>query len=398
MRKLRLLILAVIIISLTGCWNYRELEDLAIVGGIGIDYDGDKFKLSVNVINAKKAATGPNAGSGSDETPTTVYEVTGHTIREALNRVVLESPQKLYIGHMNLLVISDAVAKKGIYDIADFFTRDVESRKVFPMIVVKNAKASDVLKIIEPIETQIASNIESGSEATASINSIISNRQFDEILMCLYQNGRHPTITAIEVLGLDKKGQSNDNLSTTEPKTFVKIIGSASFKKDKLVGYLDEKESLGYTMIRNKVKSMTVSFKCDDKGNYGNVVIDGLSNSMKVDIVKNKPVASINLTGSGALVEYNCDTNLKDEKNIDKVKKLVDQEIKKIIEASITKTQKELKSDVFGFGERVFKDHYPYWKKNGKKWDDIFSNMDYKIKSNIKIERIGSTNLPARSR
>ncbi|MFA5410063.1 MAG: Ger(x)C family spore germination protein, partial [Bacilli bacterium] len=346
MKWFKLIFLIVTVFILTGCWNYRELEDLAIVGAIGVDKGDNGYAISVEVLNAKKVASSTTSSSGSDETPSVVYEAEGKTIREALNRIILEAPKKLYIGHMNLLVISEAIAKDGLYSITDFFMRDVESRKIFPIVVVRNTKASVVLKTIKPLETVTSSNIEASLTATSSVSSIVSNRLFDEVLTSLYQEGRHPTVSAIEVVNPTEEGETNDNLSSTEAKTTVKIIGSSVFKNDKLVGYLNTEESLGYTIIRNKVESLTISFSCDSN-NYGNVVVDGLSTNLKVNIDKNKPVANINVTGGAALVEYNCKDDLTNESNIKKITSLVNAALKTIINNAINITQTKFSSDIF---------------------------------------------------
>lgn len=39
---LRLIAVAVLILPLGGCWNSRELNELAIVSGIGMDLVGDR--------------------------------------------------------------------------------------------------------------------------------------------------------------------------------------------------------------------------------------------------------------------------------------------------------------------------------------------------------------------
>lgn len=398
MKFIKLLLIFIAIMLLTGCWNYRELEDLAIVGAVGIDRNDKAYHVSIEVINPQTVASNSNSGAGMSETPTIVYESSGMTIREALNNIVLEAPYSLYLGHLNLLVISEPVAKHGIYDIIDFFMRDIEVRKIFPVVVVKNAKASDVLKILKPLETVTAVNIKSSLEAAASINSFMSNRVFDEILTCLYVEGRHPTISAIEVINFSEEGQTSENLDNTDSLVKVKITGSAILKQDKLVGYLDGKEGLAFTIIRNNVQSMTLSFPCDEKDNYATVVIDKITNDLKIDMSKNKPIAKINIKGTGALVEYNCKSDLNSQKDINQIKSMVVKELTTILETTVEKTQNELKSDVFGFGERIYKDHNSYWKKNKDNWDEKFSKMEYKIKTDIKIERTASIVESAKNR
>ena len=39
---------------LGGCYDYNQLNDLAIISGIGIDYENDEFKVTFEVISTKK--------------------------------------------------------------------------------------------------------------------------------------------------------------------------------------------------------------------------------------------------------------------------------------------------------------------------------------------------------
>ena len=251
---------------MTGCWNYRELEDLLIVSALGIDSNEDGFDISVEVINDKMVSGGEQSGgSSSEETQIVVYSSKAKTIREAIDKIILESPKRLYLGHMNLLVISEDIAKKGINEFLDYFMRDTEIRKTFFTTVVKNAKASDVLKILQPIENITAVNIQSSLEIANVYYGEFSNQTLEEIVRCLFTTGRNPTIAAIEVTGDVKKGSKNDNVSTTSPKTSIKVKGTAVFKGDKLVGYLNEKEAIYYAVVRDKIDTISLSFPCDKR-------------------------------------------------------------------------------------------------------------------------------------
>lgn len=44
----KIIILIITIFLLSGC-SYRELNDLAIISAIGIDYDNNEFKLTAQV-------------------------------------------------------------------------------------------------------------------------------------------------------------------------------------------------------------------------------------------------------------------------------------------------------------------------------------------------------------
>ena len=54
--KIKFLI-PILLILITGCYNYRELNQLAITTGIGIDKGEEKnYKVTVQVLNTKKTS------------------------------------------------------------------------------------------------------------------------------------------------------------------------------------------------------------------------------------------------------------------------------------------------------------------------------------------------------
>ena len=54
------LCLLLIIFMLTGCYNYRELNDLAITTAFGIDKDENGYKMTFQVVNTKKSSSQDN--------------------------------------------------------------------------------------------------------------------------------------------------------------------------------------------------------------------------------------------------------------------------------------------------------------------------------------------------
>ena len=60
MKKMSLYIALIIsIIFLTGCWDYSEIEDLAIASGMAIDIDEDGFYIiNVEIVDIKPTTTG----------------------------------------------------------------------------------------------------------------------------------------------------------------------------------------------------------------------------------------------------------------------------------------------------------------------------------------------------
>jgi spore germination protein KC len=390
MKKL-FFIIAPLILLVTGCWNYRELNEMAIVGALGIDYDEkkDMFIMTAQIFNAKKTSTNGSSSSG-EQSPITIYEKEGRTVHEALRNMIYDSPKKLYIGHLDIVIFGEAYVKKGFISGGDFLFRDNESRQDFNILMTKEGKASDVLKILTPLISVPSISVRKNILANAEHIGTSLELTYDSLLSDYYTQGIEPVIPIISIKGDKQKGESTEITKSSVPSTKLIINTIGLFKNDKYIGSLSEKESYGYNLIVGNVKGNVTSFKCDEKNNYTSIEITGTKSKIKGIVKKNKPTVEINIMVNGGISEYNCDLNLKLPKNIHKVEDMAKKHLEKIVKKTINTVQKKYNSDIFGFGEGFFSNNYKYWKKEGKKWDELFPNLEYKININVNLIKKGS--------
>ena len=156
MRKILLCIL--ILFSLTGCQNYRELNDLAIVSGVSIAKVGKNYELTVEVVNPKKEQD----ASSSKETEFVIYKNKSDSIQEAFRRMINEAPKKMYGAQIDILILDESIAKEELGSIIDFFARDPEIRSEFYVLVGRN---DSILEVITPLEKISSKNILQSLEA-----------------------------------------------------------------------------------------------------------------------------------------------------------------------------------------------------------------------------------------
>ena len=94
----KILISLIPLIFLTGCYNYRELNELAIVSAIEIDKIDDEFHVTTQIVNA----TNQNKAASTNQTAFIIYESTGKTLQEAFRNVIKQSSRKIYGMHLQL--------------------------------------------------------------------------------------------------------------------------------------------------------------------------------------------------------------------------------------------------------------------------------------------------------
>ncbi len=390
MKNLSLFLIVLILLSLlTGCWNRRELNELALVVAMSIDKAGDQYLISTQVVDPGEVST--SAKGGGSRAPVTTYSEKGKHLFEAVRRMTTVSPRKLYWSHLQMLVISEKVAREGMNNTLDFFTRDNEFRKDFYIVVSKDLPAQEILRNLTSIEKipahKMRSSLETSQKAWAPTVAI----QLDELIASLTSDGINPVLTGITIKGTVYKGQLVDNVQRIDAIARLKYQNIAVFKKDKLVGWLNEKESKGYNYIAGNVRSTVGHVSCGQKGKEIIVEIIRSKTKLKGKLVNGKPKIDILISSEANIGEVACHVDLTKPETIKKLEKNTDKITLDIIKTSIKKAKK-LGVDIFGFGEVIHREDPKAWKKLKKNWDQEFVQLPISIHANFKIRRTGAVN------
>lgn len=371
MKKFVLIIINLFILLISsGCYNYKEINDMAIVSSIGIDKDNknDKYIVSAQIMNSKES-------EDSEDSQITVYTKEGDTVHEALRNITLKSPRKLYGNHLSKIVLSEEVAKEGIDNILDIFNRITEVRNEFIITIVKEDKASDVLKVLTTTESIPAEYVKLSLKIADKTSGLTYATKLDEFISLYLKKGIDPVVPVLKIDKKEKKGTTINNITTTNPISKIVIEDLAVTNKGKLETYLKNEEVIGYNFLRNQIQKMIIPVKCDDENNYASILI--LKNKTKSNAAKkdNKYIINFNINSEAIITEYNCKKDLTDEKVIKELEKDTEKKIKRYIKKSLNK-QKETKGKFLGL-ERIIYLDYPKYK-----------NEDYSVKYNAKVNLV----------
>lgn len=377
----------IILLCLTGCWNYNELNDYSIVSGVAIDKDGDEYEASVLISNSPKSNS---SESNSSQSQVVIYSGKGDSIFSALKQIGLISPKELYFGSFSILVISEDVAKQGIDGAIDFFVRYPNARKNFYVVLSKDTKAKDTLKIMTPLSSFPSQKITDNVESTTELQGIISSINFNDLLSTILNDGSEITINCIEIEGNEQKGSSQENLESSEPEAYTKLGNLGIFKNYTLVDWADRDESLGINIINGNISEMFLDLEYDD----GYVVIDStsFSSEVSVELKNNKPFVNIDLSGEARIIEVKGDINLEDSKVIEELRKKANKKIKERVNQAIELAIKN-KTDIFGFGQKFYQEYPEYFKSVKDEWNDNLDEIEIKVKSDLMLKnKVSSKN------
>ena len=132
------IILILLLLCLGGCYDYKEINDLAIITAIGVDFKNDEYIITLEVLNDQT-----DKDSGEIE----AYTKTGKdkTLAKALeNAADLLSDQANYT-QIKLMVLSNTIIEDKFNTIIDFFMRSTYFRENFYVISSMDTSPQEIL-------------------------------------------------------------------------------------------------------------------------------------------------------------------------------------------------------------------------------------------------------------
>lgn len=382
---LMLLCLLLACLPLTGCWSQKELNQLAIAVGIGIDKKDDKYLLTAQIVDPNTLAS---KTGGLTYTPAIAYSIEANTIEDGLRRMTTITPRPVYLAHLRALVISEQVAREGTVDALDFFSRYHQIRSDFVVTIARGATAKQVLEVLTQLDKVPSTKIFTSLKASEKYWAPTSAVYLDEIINSMVSVGKEAVITCIVIDG-DKTGkQSIQQSQRVNQETMLKFAGIGVFKKDKLVGWMNEFESKGYNYIENKVKSTAVFVPCDHHRTTAELTEK--SAEIKGKVINGKPEIDLDIRCEGTLTQLGCNLDLSKAETLQFIQKQMHDKIVRAVNTSIRTAQQKYDSDIFGFGQAIHRADPQAWKRLKKNWDKEFAQLPVNVHVDFQIRGTGS--------
>lgn len=375
--KITLLILTILISSIfaAGCWNYREVDKLAIVAGVAVDKGiNGQYKVTVEVVQI----------SGAKDSKITSKTITmeGKTMFDAVRNEISLSGKKLYWSHAKVIILSKEIASEGVTRVIDWYNRDSETRADVHILISEGASAKEILSsqaTTEEIKSFVLDEMIKNQESLSKA-PIIDMLQFDNDLKAKGISAIAPAV----------------NLKQMDGKMLPHIMGTAIFKEDKLVGFLNGEDTKDLIFIKNKVKGGLLI-----EGTQGNDV----STPVSLEIFKSKTQVRPVVDGNNIEMNLNIDTtvnideidgpeNFIDDEGRMKLEQSAENTLKERIESLIMKIQSEYDLDIFGFGAKLREDNTQEWNRVSSNWEETFKNLKVNVITKVHIRNSAMLSKP----
>lgn len=382
MKRIKFLILLLPLLS--GCYNYRELNDLGITTAVSIDYKDNNFYVIAEVINPIKQQD----ASSSNNSPFVNYNSSSSSLQDAFRKVVLESPRQLYAAQLEIIVLSEEVVNNHLEEVLEYFARDPESRTEIKIIVAKTEDSTKAITLQTLLTSLSSSNIIKSLDLQSKVLGMSYPVTLNELLNMYIDPYLEVVLPSMTLYGNYEIGDEKENITTSSPKAIVKIDGSTITKDNKILGYLDLEESKILNLINGKLKETIIKMNYYD----GYIIFEPnrIKVSRELDIKNN--IIKIDISGYSKTKEIQSNINLKDPKEVEKLNKALNMELEKKITDIFNSIREKYDTDVFGFQELYYRTNYKYFKENCTNWyEDIYPKIKLEVKANVRLYEKGST-------
>lgn len=386
----RLALTAVVLsslLSLTGCWNSRELDQLAIVTAMAVDRlpDTGEYEIAFQVVMPSSMA---NHGSKGTDMPYTVYGIRAPTLFEGIRKASKQVPRQLFFSHVQIVVLGEQIAKTGITEVFDFFERSHEVRLTSMVFIARGEKPDKLISVLVPLEKLQSSAVLGESTLSADIWGETMAVEIDDVIRKLINAGAEPSIGGLVLIGEDTSATLRKSMEQTRPPYRLEVSDIAMFRNGKLAGWLENESARGLMLVLNRIKSSIVNLPCGDSP-------DGVA----LEIIKSKTNNNVSMQGGqlkvdvivnaeGNIGEVKCDIALEKLSVLREIEASWGTAVRSDILNTVRKAQ-AIEADVFGFGVLVQRKYPKLWKQIEKEWESIFSEAEVNIAFHGIVRRTG---------
>jgi len=402
-KTFKIMLVLLLLLSLPGCYNYNEPDEIAWVLALGLDRGRENILTVTAVIAVPKDIAGAGGGEAASgggsqggfftvslEAPTLLSSL------ELLNAVV---DRRVNLSHTTWFIFSRELAEQGINRYFAPIARFYQFRRT-SHVVTCEGRADEFLTRGRPVMESNVSKYYELLQLGWKYTEFIPRDNFHTFYYEAHSIGVAP-VTFLAALEKDErvfpdnspkpKGEYEAGRLPRRGGGKIELMGAAVYKKGVMVGTLDADE-LGIRKMFNNTFKRTI-MDVPDPNHPGKFIIMEVNPRTGPDIdisidENGYPVIKVHLRLEGEVISIQSGTHYETPENIGIIEAAVEKKVMKDIAVTINKS-KELEADFFGFGLQA-KKLFPTWPRwEAYRWDEKYPQADIEVTVDYRVRRTG---------
>ncbi len=371
-KGLILLLLVALTLPLAGCWDNREPQLRAYVLGMAIDPDPEEQEgiiVSLQLPVPKAAGRGKEGGGGGGGEGEQYFlvEGRGESVITAVQRAQDRVSRELFFGQMRAIVLSSQLTGQQLEHIMIGLRNNPDIEDTVYLAVTAES-AADALRLETRLERLPALFFNSVFEAVRR-TTVSEPVQLWQFWRAQETSGWEPVIPRVEQV----------------EKNEMKVSGLAAYQGYQFVGFLSEEESQGYLWLQGRTRSRSLEVVTPE----GVSTVRSLWVSSRVDLrfEGNRPVfrVGVSVNGEVALPLHHGTGDLRE---MELITAATQKRVRAQVDAAIHRIQQELRTDLFGFGKRIYYQHPRYFA--AVDWAEHFPTLKIEPVVQVSLRRKGA--------
>jgi Ger(x)C family germination protein len=372
-------------LMLAGCWDYRELENRAIIVGLGIDElppvrnqgaEMRMYQIIVQIVEPANEEGGSNMGASPGSTGMhrrgyTNFIIESPSIAECVERIITRSDRMPNLAHLQLIALGENLVKKGIDELYDFFTRFPQMRR-HTEIVVFHGSIPEFFSIPSLSEPTPALHIAEMADSVQKTNVMLESN-LGEVSRSI--RAKRPYLLLHGYLDKQKE---------------IVMNKAVVFEGYKMKGTLTRQQLQELSILHGEIERGLLDMSCDGGKKIGTQVLSGKT-KVKPSFRNGKPHITFQVEMDMELVEYQClGATLDKPEQIRKLENKFAADMQKRLTDTARELQKKYQADVFRLTTRL-KNVPEMYKMIKDRPKEFFQQVTMDVQVDFRIQNLGNT-------
>jgi spore germination protein KC len=414
MRYMKLfIIVTTVLVTFSGCFDAREIDDLVHITVIGIDKGAtNNWRITVQFpsqkANAGSSGGGSSSGGGGGESGGE-HSVDGYSIvsldapslSEGLDMLNASIQRQVDLSQAHVIAISEEIAMEGISNYVYQLISHPDLRRSSFFLVTKGSAYDFVMANKPFIGSSVIKNYRIWVQQSKDIGYFPYTT-----LGGFYVSMKSPTSQSIAVVAATndfsayKKPSEGDMSGVSKPggahkageiprisDNEIELWGTALFESDKMISELDGDETRFLLMLRDELKSANLSVPSPEG-------VDGIislrlekkaSNKIRVDTSEDAPHIHVTIVLKGSLLNEHSELDIMDKSDREYVENTCRDYIRERIEEIIDRCR-SLGVDPFKFGDKATKNFLTVDELLAYDWNNKFTDAVVKVNVELSLK------------
>jgi spore germination protein KC len=141
--------------------------------------------------------------------------------------------------------------------------------------------------------------------------------------------------------------------------------------------------------LRNEVRLAIVTIKLKENNGYVSLSLQKATSKLIPKVENGKWKMLFKADAEADIVQNTTKLDMTNPVVVNHLQQQLKKEVENRVKLALVQVQKNMKADIFGFGDAFYRKYPNLWKMEKSRWNEVYPNVEVTIVPDIKIRRQG---------